>query len=588
MCGAAFTKFYFPEQQEIRMSFKESISTNNPISLHRIIKTLNICYKQVPERMKLVDWIHLDEIYFCIQTTRDESLILFKNYVMNLPPSKQEEISIVIYDWSWNNKNKYHLLAIIIQVVPEKFWERGSLKNALRQCLTRKNLFSSSQSVIKSLYARKSPIVHELFEEIFATGSETELLNLKSQWFVIISKKQELFDSLEFDFNDFQVYFRYIYILDIFSEVIFKDSDFKKNEFLKFLRSNLESLSDTNLLTVYKLLVNSLKFLDLQETLALILSIIKLKRNIPSPEFRNNVTGKFSDIFNFLANLPTVKSESFFASLKSFLFEGFESKDYQPIIFSVKITLSLLKTFFAESVKGFSKKCHLSKNHIFGKQLREQGVIDFEELQTKMTEVLIDAGEYDDIRELIVDILGHLKCRDISILLGSFKKLAGSREINQVITSASFAKILVKSDIDTSDYFDFCFETLSSNLEEFEKDPLKTATSGRHLFGYLNALNEISIKNQSIQQIKLLEVVEQIVNMVLKMMSATVFNDDENSVAASFQVIDESLDLFVKSSACMQAGNSEAQRKFLLLSLWLSLRVSYDFLHICVVIADSG
>lgn len=579
MCGAAFTKFYFPQLEEIRISFKESISTNNPISLHRTIKTLNLCYKQVPERMKSVDWINLHEIYFCIQTTRDESLILFKNYVTNLIPSKQEEISLVIYDWSWNNKNKYHLLAIVIQVVPATFWEHSSLKNALRQCLTRKNLFSSSQSVIKSLDARKSPMVHELFEEILAAGSETELFNLKSQWFTIISKKQELFDSLQFDCNNFQVNFRYLYILDMFSEVFFKNGEFKKNEFLEFLRRNIESLSDTDLLIVYKLLVNSLKLLDLQETLALILSIIKLKRNIPSPEFRNNVTGKFSDIFNFLANIPPVKSKSFFESLKSFLFEGFESKDYQPIIFVVKITLSLLKTFFADSVKGFSKKCHLSKNHVFGKQLQEQGIIDFEELQTKMIKLLVEAGEYDDIREMIVNILVHLKCRDTSILSKNFKSLAGSREINQVITSASFAKVLVNnSDIATNDFFDFCFETLSSNLKEFEKDPLKTATSGRHLFGYLNAMNEILIKKENNQQIELLEVVERIVTMVLKMMSATVFNDDENSVAVSFQVIDESLDLFVKSSTCMQAGNSEAQRKFLLLSFWLSLRVSYNIL----------
>ncbi|KAL5280878.1 hypothetical protein ACFFRR_004719 [Megaselia abdita] len=584
-CASVFTKFYFPESEEIRRSFKESILKNNPISLHRSIKTLNICFKQ--GTIAIVDWIYLDEIYFCLQTTREESLILFRNYFTSLSRLKQEEVALVILGWSWNNKNKYHLLAIIISMLDsEIFLEnqtiRGnsgiesSLEKALRQCLSRKNLFSSSQSVIKSLDCKKPSLVQNLFEVILKTGSETELLNLKSQWFSLLTKKQELLDSLNFDFNYFQTNSRYLYKLDMFSEVILKNGDFKKLEFLKFLRENLKSFSDVNLLTVFKLLVNSLKFLDLQETLTIIISILELKRNIPSPEFRNNVSGKFSDVFNFIGNLDISKSQHFFESLQKLLFESIETKDYQPIIFSVKIILSLLKTFFADSVKGFSKKCHLSKNHVFGRKLREFNIINLEVWNSKMIPLLIDAGEYDDVRETIVAIIGHLKCQNSENLLENFKTLAGSKEINKVITSESFAAVLVNGDFDTKDFQNLCFQTLISNLEEFEKDPLKTATDGKHLFGYLNALNEVFKKSSDFEESGILEIIEKIVKMVLKMMSATVFKNEECSVAASFQVIEESLDFFVKSSSCVEIENLEAQRKFLLLSFWLSLKASCE------------
>lgn len=537
--------------------------------------------------MEAVDWIHLDEIYYCIQTTRDESLILFKNYLTNLPLSKQKEIALIILGWSWNNKNKYHLLAIIIQLVPGFFWEESSISKPLRQCLTRKNLFSSSQSVIKSLHITKSHILNTLFDEILTSGTEMELSNMKSQWFSIITNKQEFFDSIDFDFNNFQTNFRYLYILDMFYEIIFKKQDFKKDEFLEFLKSNLQSFSDINLLTVYKLLVNSLKFLDLKKTLTIIICILELKKNIPSPEFRNNVSGKFSDIFNFIGKLPVSESKIFLDSLKRFLFEAFESKDYQPIIFSVKITFSLLKTFFADSVKGFSKKCNLSKNHEFGRRLLEEGIIDFKQLETKMIKLLVDAGEFDDVREIIVNILGHLKCQDYEALLENFKTLASSREINRVITSESFAKVLANSGNENQEFYNFCFETVNLNLREFEKDSLKTATNGKHLFGYLNALNEILIKEENFQELEMLEFVERIVSLVLKMMSSALFNEKESSVAASFQVIDESLDLVVKSSECMQVGSVESQRKFLLLSFWLSLKVSFSFSSSNIFFTDS-
>jgi len=75
----------------------------------------------------------------------------------------------------------------------------------------------------------------------------------------------------------------------------------------------------------------------------------------------------------------------------------------------------------------------------------------------------------------------------------------------------------------------------------------------------------------------LLPLLERILGGILKFLNlANARRQEEAATAASFQDMDESLQLLVSESSFKSVGEEEACRKYLLMSFWLTLKVGGD------------
>lgn len=606
---------HYQELDAIQLKYKceealvLAIHKNSTSSL-AIIKAYNLLCRKFPTLD--VD-VSLEHIYFLLQSQifgiREETLTLFSHSAKNVERAQRYFVLINEF-WPWTNRNKYYLLCCILNthalhlLLPEY----GEFFCGLRLALNYKCLFASSQYLVKTLSNQESKELLQQSVYILTHGSLKEISNFHSQWFGRITQKDALFTLLQQQIeisvalenskileNDTQRY-RLILIFSMFSREIFQLSKLHFFKISTELITNCFSLETDSQLLVFKFVVDNLSNFAIEDCLEFLVGFVKIHKAVEHAQYRNNILGKIPTIINYISKtfnrLDTNDSSTLKNSIKIFFMElqqivevDIGNSIYQPKIFSLKLMEILLKSLYSQSPEKNAKNCSVAQNHKLGCFLIEAQVFNAQRLQINLLALLQDPQGFDDALELQVALLKQLNYAQPVEAFKLCKHILQQCQIDECALSSVFAKVAVNSctacgnSTETVQLFSYCFETLDAQLADFESDPLLVCKTKSHLFGYLEAIIAcITVEGELLkpQFRTLLLLLRNILNIVLKMLNLATFKDSkENAIssAASFQEMDESLEILVKKST-FNAECNETCRKFLLMSFWLTLKVS--------------
>lgn len=580
-------------QEKCLQTLSASINSNFS-HLVPILRALNLLYKKY--NIPKLD-ISLETFYSCMQSNRlgarDEALILFRYSTLGFDDSV-ELFNLIINYWPWTNKNKYYLLSVILgthnlkSLAKHCEFNEADFFNGLRLGLSYKSTFSASQSLVRVLSKQHSHQLLELSIEILKNGTEREIVNFHTQWFTHIIQKDELYRMLQLE-NCREVSFRYIFLVCVFSKQMSVASQ-NLDELGEFLRENCFNLTMDTQMYVFKFYVDNLASLKFPVSLEFLSEFIEMHRCTECPQVRHTILGKFPIVFNFIAKMfCTLKEEScgpakdFFRKLFELIEKDMQNALYQPLIFSLKALDRILQILFSDSSKNVSKACKLEQNKELGEFLVKERIFDVKTMNRIAFEVLNSPECYDDARELVVLIIKQLKVQSLREASRRCAECSESIEIDEVAQSAIFARLCIHCSRN-EDQGSACYprELLSYSvrrvgeiLKVLEVDPLNICKNEGHIFGHMSVINEVlneESQSSGLDYESLLKMVEDVILLHLKLLNAAA---KEGSTAASFQVMDKSLQLLVEKSTIERRSDEEC-RKFLMLSFWMALKSSCE------------
>lgn len=573
-----------------------------------IIKTLNLLLKKF--NTYDID-IELQYIYYCLENptlgVREETLTLVNFCTKDLHRSTKF-FKIVYEFWPWSNKNKFYLISSILNnynllKIQELYsFDLTQFFYGLRIALSYKNLFASSQYLVRSLSNQNNLQLLELAIDIITKGSISEIYNFYSQWFSRISQKYDLFQLLRneeifisitsFENSDDLIVFRKVFIGIMFTKQIINFSQDLFSSLCNYFKNNCFKFAEKTQLLIFKLISENLNYLNLENSLKFIINFIKKHKTIDNSRFRNSVLSKLTLIINFLSKTynkdksssPTLKIlNSFFKEIHEIIIIDVFEENYQLKIFALKTLDILLKALYAPTVVKNAKNCNLQQNQQFGMYLINEQVFDADWTQNSMFQILQDPTGYDDARELIVSILETIKFKHKDRSLEMCNKFCIDVDIDRCALASLYAKIAMNCCNVLHEWnsalklFDDSIRDLRIKFELFKKDPFHFLNTNGHIFGYLNVINEVifgsSRDNIPMHKFReILELIDKIICDILKKLSIAIQRDNFNS-AASFQDIDISLEILITTSNFKALESNQRYRKYLLMSFWLTLKV---------------
>ncbi|KAH8332896.1 hypothetical protein KR074_003483, partial [Drosophila pseudoananassae] len=591
----------------------EALKKNSP-SLLPILKATNLLVKKFP-RLELLR-LRLEHFYRCLQRqsqtgSREETLTLY-NHCCKQTVRAFSYFRLIVEFWPWTNRNKYYLLSGILNShpLPELLATTNQSEedffNGLRLSLSYKGLRAASQYPIKSLSNQRSPALLAASVELLVSGNIAEIQNFHSQWFLRIQQREVLFELLQA--NPYIVEFlgsvedlksageqlRLILIFSMFAKEIYAASRLHFFTISTELLTNCIHLELDAQLLVFRFLVDNLSNFAVEDCLEFFHSFIDRHRTVESAEFRNTMLGKIPTIINHTAKHfhKVLKSDigvggdalahnikRFFMHLQEIIERDIGHDVYQPNIFALKLLEVLNKSLYADQVVKNAKMCSTQQNQQMGKFLLDHGVFRPQIVAKKLFESLNNPQGFDDALELTVVLLIQLNYLDNEKSLDRCFELCDSSDVDECSLVSQYAKLAFAKEPPKEKVFQECLDRLTLKIDSYLEDPLSTAKLGGHLFGYLCVLDEvIKSKGPADQPLEdLLPILDRILKGVLQLLNlANTRRKAEATTAASFQDMDESLQLLVSESSFKSGDGDEACRKYLLMSFWLTLKGCCD------------
>nr|NP_651555.1 uncharacterized protein Dmel_CG3368 [Drosophila melanogaster]AAF56695.2 uncharacterized protein Dmel_CG3368 [Drosophila melanogaster] len=590
----------------------EALQRNNP-SLMAVLKATNLLVKKFPKLQLLP--LKLEHFYHCLQRqtqtgSREETLTLY-NHCCKQPERAFSYFRLIVEFWPWTNRNKYYLLsgALNSHSLPDLLAATNQSEeeffNGLRLSLSYKGLRAASQYPVKSLSNQRSPALLAASVELLLNGSVAEIQNFHSQWFLRIQQREELFELLQA--NPQIVEFlateeerspsdqlRLILIFSMFAREIYATSKLHFFKISTELLTNCSQMETEAQLLIFRFLVDNLGNFAVEDCLDFFHSFVERHRCLESSEFRNTMLGKMPTIINHTAKhfQKVLKADigvgghalaqnikRFFSHLQHLIERDIHSEVYQPKIFALKLLEILNRSLYAEEVAKNAKMCSPQQNQRMGIFLLEHGVFRPKEMAQQLFETLNNPQGFDDALDLTVSLLIQMGHVDSEKCVERCFELCHTSDMDQCSLVSLYAQLAVTKEQAGSKIFDECLKRLTGKLDPFFEDPLQTAKSGGHLFGYLCALDEVVKAGLAVETPleDLLPLLERILSGILKFLNvANARRQEEAATAASFQDMDESLQLLVSESSFKCDGEEEACRKYLLMSFWLTLKGCCD------------
>ncbi|XP_002069494.3 uncharacterized protein LOC6648110 [Drosophila willistoni] len=596
-------------------SIKEALKFNSS-SLMAILKATNLLVKKFP-KLELLP-MKLDHFYHCLQRqsqavgSREETLTLF-NHCCRQKKRAYFYFHLIMEFWPWTNRNKYYLLSGILNSHPlnELLDASGHSEveffQGLRLSLSYKGLRAASQYPVKSLSNQRSAALLGLAVDLLVNGSVAELQNFYSQWFLRIQERDVLFQLLQSkpEIVEFLAsseaartpseQLRLVLIFSMFAKEIYAASKLHFFKISTELLTNCHCLEMATQLMVFKFLVDNLTNFAVEDCLEFFNVFIERHRNVDNAEFRNTLLGKMPIIINHTAkhynralkvdhlsgyDALAENIKRFFSQLQELIQRDVKSDIYQPKIFALKLLEILNKSLYAEQVIKNTKMCSTQQNQQLGAYLLESKVFQPKLVSDQLFGCLNDPQGFDDALELIVSLLLQLNHIDPQLSVEQCLKLCQSSEVDECSLVSLYAQLAGDQ---SSHLYEQCVIALNRQKNLYLDDPLQASKSnGGHLFGYLAVLNEMVKANIKIKGsfLELLPHLEDILNGILRFLNlANIRNraDNQEAGAASFQDMDESLQLLVsESSYNIGEETPENCRKYLLMSFWLTLKGCCD------------
>ncbi|XP_016950085.1 uncharacterized protein LOC108024588 [Drosophila biarmipes] len=591
----------------------EALRRNSP-SLMAVLKATNLLVKKFPQLQLLP--LRLEHFYHCLQRqtqtgSREETLTLY-NHCCKQRERAFSYFRLIVEFWPWTNRNKYYLLsgALNWHPLPDLLAATNQSEeeffNGLRLSLSYKGLQAASQYPVKSLSNQRSPALLAASVELLLNGTVAEIQNFHSQWFLRIQQHDELFLLLqanphivEFLASSEEVrspgdQLRLILIFSMFAKEIYAASKLHFFKISTELLTNCSQMETEAQLLVFRFMVDNLGNFAVEDCLEFFHSFVERHRGLESSEFRNTMLGKMPTIINHTAKHfhKVLKADSgvggdalaqnikrFFSHLQNLIERDIHSEVYQPKIFALKLLEILNRSLYAEQVAKNAKMCSPQQNQQMGTFLLEHGVFRPKEMAQKLFETLNNPQGFDDALDLTVSLLIQMGHVDTARCVERCVDLCSTADVDECSLVSLYAQLAVTKKESGSKVFDECLKRLADKMDSFFEDPLLTAKSGGHLFGYLRGLDEVVKAGLSVDSPleDLLPLLERILGGILKFLNlANVRQQAEAAAAASFQDMDESLQLLVSESSFKSGEEEEACRKYLLMSFWLTLKGCCD------------
>ncbi|XP_050334630.1 uncharacterized protein LOC126762138 [Bactrocera neohumeralis] len=588
---------------------------NDCASLLYILKVLNTLLCKFP---KCNVNIPLQQIYYCLQCNqygmREESLNLFSNCCRQIDYAF-ENFQVILEFWSWSNRFKFYLISCIlkshnlIEYLQSAHHSVSEFFAGVRLSLSHKSLLAASQYIVKALSAQNSDELLQLSTNILTRGSVKEIKNFYAQWYGRIEQKDRLFEFLQtqpeivnflentIDGSIEQDYFRSTLIFSMFSRQIFEASKLHFFKISTELITNCFQFELETQMLIFKFIVDNLASFAIEDCLEFTAAFIKEHKCIENAQYRNEILGKIPAIVNYVSKtfsklhyaggITTLETsiETFFKHMHILIDDDIGSNIYQPKVFSLRLLEILLKSLYADNLEKNAKNCCLTQNKKLGNFLVEQKVFESSSVAAALFKLLDDPLGFDDALELIMRLLQQIKFSEVDESVRLCKEFSRHCEVDECVLSTLYARVTLNYCKSTGDeeaisiLLQFAITSLKEEQEDFQKDPLLVCKTRNHLFGFINIVGEvvqgnICLKTETLNEI--LDLLEKVLNLVLDLLNVCKADPlQAASNAASFQDMDESLEILVQKSAYKVEDHGKF-RKFLLMSFWLTLKAACD------------
>ncbi|XP_036217030.2 uncharacterized protein [Bactrocera oleae] len=584
-------------------------------SLLYILKVLNLLLIKFP---KFNTNIPLQQIYYCLQCNqygmREESLNLFSNCCRQIEYAF-ENFQVILEFWPWSNRFKFYLISCILKTYNLIEYLRSAQHSVseffsgVRLSLSHKSLLAASQYLVKALSAQNSDELLQLSTDILTRGTVKEIKNFYAQWYGRIEQKDRLFDFLQnqpeivnflentIDGSIEQDYFRSTLIFSMFSRQIFEASKLHFFKISTELITNCFQFELETQMLVFKFVVDNLASFAIEDCLEFTAAFIKEHKCIENAQYRNEILGKIPAIVNYVAKtfsklhdaggITTLETsiQTFFKHMHLLIDADIGSDIYQPKIFSLRLLEILLKSLYADNLEKNAKNCCLTQNKKLGNFLVEQQVFESASVGAALFKLLDDPLGFDDALELIMRLLQQIKFAEVDESVRLCKEFSRRCDVDECVLSTLYARVTLNCCKSTGDeegisiLLQFAIISLKEELEDFQKDPVLVCKTRNHLFGFINIVGEVVQGNICLKtetQNEILDLLEKVLNLVLDLLNVCKADPMQAaSNAASFQDMDESLEILVQKSAYKVEDHGEV-RKFLLMSFWLTLKAACD------------
>lgn len=586
--------------------------------LHKFHPNIRFHYnKSLLEHIRFDSWADnylinfLLTLYSCAESffngARQEALEFFKYWIQDETVAL-DVISKICFLWPWTNRNKYYFLAII--------FEHHNFYNLLKCCdidpiyfvrgviisLQYRNLISPGQNLIVQLSKRNVNETFVVIADVLRNATGFELHNCV-QWLHCIFHLEYLYDLLDLSNESILSGDKFSYLLDSKMEKLvlfrraFKTCFEKHRKILEIdylLVTNYKTVELIHRAALFEVLItNTMTRLDtIEENLCHLQNFLKDNMNHEHSALRQDIMKLMPNLFYLLTSLLKSSTDAlkenikkFFQFLKLQIFDvGMEQEQYQPLIFSLRLYEILMKLLFGRREDRLIKEFNVDKNKRLKSFLIDEQVWD--PCSTEHYNALIGLmqSDFDDVREISSELL--VRFFPTNSIGNMYRQLMTSCDINQCRNSHLFARIAMQNN--ETQMYSSLKEFLSSNESDYS-DAFQKAMTGNHLFGAVNCLNEFycyrkkttvpkeQMKTNRSQNTRVdndVTAAERITNYFLLLLR-TACSDELDNSSPSFEIMDESLELLLFRSSHPVTDMYE-DKKFLLLSIWLTLKVSVE------------
>lgn len=565
---------------------------------------------------------------------RPEALVFFEYWIRDACVA-DTVLARLHTAWPWTNRNKYYFLSILFDRHGfEALLARNShlaidvdeLMAGVTLSLQYRNLISPGQTLAITL-ARQ--LVPQIFTAIAAIVREDSFraTNCLNHWMRCIANGHLVFAALELDSEEILSGgdAKFGYLLDnslqrlIQFRCCFKAS-FEKaancQEVDAFIVRNEEAWDvAANKVALLDFIIS--KTMSQPAELAANLPVLEraLKSNMPNqmPSLRNDVLKMLPNLMYLMA--PILKADTntpriceFFGFLRTAIFaRGIaQPHDYPPLIYALRVYEIVVKTIYGARSDRLIKRFNADVNDRLRCVIDDDAVWPLFTDDNYQTLCQLLQSEFNDVRDIACELLiRFFPPRD---MLHECRAAIEHVDDMQCGYAHYMARVAIQLDAQQAGAVDGLYEWLHTflhaNLADYT-DPLRRIRSGGgHLFGALNCVNEFYTQRElvylpeaepearqgraelSAEQIGGdLRLATDVVGLVLGFFRyGNECGDSAANGSPSFERMDESLTQLValsrwqedeRLSDAEQLRLREQSKKWLLMSLWTSMKVTF-------------
>lgn len=585
-------------------------------TLHKFFPETRFRYtKQHLEHLKFNSWADnycsnfLMTLYSCAESSfngaRQEALEFFKYWIED-ENTAVDVMSEICFHWPWTNRNKYYFLAIL--------FERHDFYNLLKRAdidatyfvrgvmisLEYRNLISPGQTLMIQLAKLNITEAFDVVGDVLREARDYQFYNC-IQWLHCLSHLDHLYERLDLS-NEFLLVdekFNYLFESNMEKLVLFRrafKTSFEKHskiiEIDQFIATNYRMVDLIHRAAIFEVLVtNTMSRLEsIAENLANLQTFLKDNMSHEHSALRQDIMKLMPNLFYLLTTLlksATVELKgnikSFFQFLKVEIFDvGIRQIQYQPLIFSVRLYEILMKLLFGRREDRLIKEFNVDKNKRLKSFLIDENVWDPCSAEHFGALIGLVQSEFDDVRDISTELLGRFF--STNSVGNTYYDMMTSSNISHCRYSHLFARIAMQNS--DPELYSNLTTFLRSNQSDYD-DPFRKIMTGNHLFGVVNCLNEFyslrkpitlteNRKDHLTNALADITAAERITDHFLLLLK-TACDDELNDCSPSFEKMDESLELLLRRSSHPISDIYE-DKKVLLLSIWLTLKVTYHIL----------